>query len=267
MAKHPLFGKHEEPRCETCAQGQLSPDKQSVLCRYSGSAPLDHHCRRYTYDPLRRTPRRAKKPETPDAKAFSLDDAPSFAPPESDTYHRRMMGNLRTYLDENSNPDVDTILSILHANTPDNNGDLFCEAAATAPAHTQNSSALLFSADDSDDIFDDLQRLTEMTLLTTDDSDDNADDDAMPPLDGDSLLFGIDTPEVDDEPLSVDDLLLIAKEATQEDPSYATPPVIPDDALSISCDDTIEDEYATPMPIPDSALPILNNKEHDTYDD
>ncbi len=264
MAKFHLFGNHHEPRCETCAHGRLSPDKRSVQCHVCGIAPLDHQCRRYTYDPLRRTPRRAPKPETLEAAAFSLDDTPTFEPTEGDTYHRRMMGELRHYLDDTKDPDVDTILSILHAQKTDTADELFRDATAVDTEKARVDSAMLFSADDSDDIFDDLERLMELTLLTTENT--NAPvEEPTPPLDSDSILFETNAPEEED-PLSLDDLMLLADDTTADDLSYDEAPIIPDTAFSVISDDDVEDEYSVMLPVPDSDMPVLNNIDLDVYD-
>lgn len=275
MAKHRVFGNRKEPRCETCSHGKLAPDGQSVLCERHGPAPLDHHCRRYAYDPLRRTPRRAAKPDTPDAAAFSLDDTPAFDPPVSDSYHRRIMNELRTYLDETTDPDVDTILSILHVSPDNATEELLREAAALAVHGVAAEPSDHFIADDSEDIFDDLARLGKLPsgaahaalheaglhLDTTDE-----DGVSEPPLDSDSLLFTAADQEDEEAPLSADDLVLLVDNTMQVEPAYDTPLPVPEDALSIVEGDDADDDYDTVLPIPDDALTLLDNDE-DIYDD
>lgn len=63
------FGKDIEPRCEYCARGELSPDGESVLCIKRGVMLTYSHCRKFTYDPLKRQP--SKKPPLPE---FSKED-------------------------------------------------------------------------------------------------------------------------------------------------------------------------------------------------
>ena len=40
------------PKCEYCAYGRLSPDKETVLCEKKGVVERDGHCRKYKYDIL-----------------------------------------------------------------------------------------------------------------------------------------------------------------------------------------------------------------------
>lgn len=120
MAKKKLFGNVKEPRCETCALGKLSANGESVLCVQGGAVPLDHSCRRYQYDPLRRVPKR--RPQLGDFSAadFALDDVQATPPvalpveeatpsPEQSTFE-----HLFAYLDEHETPDADTIRAILN---------------------------------------------------------------------------------------------------------------------------------------------------------
>lgn len=274
MAKRKIFGNRKEPRCETCALGKLSSDGSAVLCEYSGAMPLDHSCRRYRYDPLRRTPRRMPAPDAPDAAAFSLDDA-AVTDTHGDTYHSRMMGELRTYLDETAEPDVDTILAILHADTKDDDTAALLEEAARMAVGGTVSSPLGdeegFIPDDSDDILDDLARigkpptgsvrasLDDAPLRLADESDTPVDTEL--PLDGDQLvLTASDEPDAE-PPLDPAALVLAVAPDAPTDPAYDEPVDIPDEALRILTDDVDDSEYDAPPLPPDEALAILDDED------
>ena len=64
-----FFRKDIQPRCEYCTHGRQGPDKTVILCKHSGILSPDDQCRKFTYDPLRRTPR--VMPDLPD---FSDED-------------------------------------------------------------------------------------------------------------------------------------------------------------------------------------------------
>lgn len=50
-----LFGNNIEPRCEYCFY--LNSEKNSnAFCQKSHRAPKDEQCKRFKYDPLKRTP-------------------------------------------------------------------------------------------------------------------------------------------------------------------------------------------------------------------
>lgn len=51
-----LFGEHIEPACSYCARGRISANGDTVLCEKSGVMNPADSCRRFVYDPLRRTP-------------------------------------------------------------------------------------------------------------------------------------------------------------------------------------------------------------------
>ena len=55
-----LFDKDVRKVCAFCLHGQdFSED--TVLCKKRGPVPFDHCCRKFVYDPLRRTPTPAAK--------------------------------------------------------------------------------------------------------------------------------------------------------------------------------------------------------------
>lgn len=195
MAKKPLYGGQHEPCCETCALGKRSSDGTTVLCQRGGAVPTYHHCRRYRYDPLRRTPRRQKAPETLDAAAFSIDEADDWikvatgASAPADSAHAQLLKRLRSYLNNTASPDVQTILDILSDDPnalEDDKAILLAEAQALVDADQADSNvpaksepktevpreeppvetaapaapSLVWIPDDTDDIFGDLERLS-----------------------------------------------------------------------------------------------------------
>ena len=52
-----LFRKDMEPRCAYCARGQQINERE-VACVKRGIVPVEHHCRAFRYDPLKRVPPR-----------------------------------------------------------------------------------------------------------------------------------------------------------------------------------------------------------------
>ena len=52
-----LFRKNIEPRCAYCRRGQQINDRE-VACVKRGIVPVEHHCRAFRYDPLKRVPPR-----------------------------------------------------------------------------------------------------------------------------------------------------------------------------------------------------------------
>lgn len=45
-------------RCEYCAYGRLTVDKQTVICPKKGPVAPDYFCRKYKYDIFKREPRK-----------------------------------------------------------------------------------------------------------------------------------------------------------------------------------------------------------------
>ncbi len=68
-----LFRKKIEPRCAYCRRAQAA-EPGFVICRKKGIVPEEHHCRRFRYDPLRRTPPRPARADFSkyDDQDFSL---------------------------------------------------------------------------------------------------------------------------------------------------------------------------------------------------
>ena len=68
-----LFRKNIEPSCAYCKKGtQIS--ELEVACHKRGIVPVEHHCRAFRYDPLKRVPPRPATLDTGklDAEDFSL---------------------------------------------------------------------------------------------------------------------------------------------------------------------------------------------------
>ena len=48
-------------------------DGEHMICQKYGVVPVEHHCRKFRYDPLKRVPARPKPlPEEDDQKDYSL---------------------------------------------------------------------------------------------------------------------------------------------------------------------------------------------------
>ena len=65
-----LFRKDIEPRCAYCAKGMQINDRE-VVCKAKGVVPVESHCRKFAYDPLKRTPPR---PATLDTSRLREED-------------------------------------------------------------------------------------------------------------------------------------------------------------------------------------------------
>ena len=50
-----LFRKDIDPRCAYCQRGQQINERE-VACVKRGVVPMEHHCRTFKYDPLKRVP-------------------------------------------------------------------------------------------------------------------------------------------------------------------------------------------------------------------
>ena len=58
-----LFRKDIDPRCAYCKRGQQLNERE-VACVKRGVVPVDHHCRWFRYDPLKRVPPRPASLDT-----------------------------------------------------------------------------------------------------------------------------------------------------------------------------------------------------------
>ena len=52
-----LFRKNMDPSCAYCTHGQQVNERE-VACVKRGIVPIEHHCRRFRYDALKRVPPR-----------------------------------------------------------------------------------------------------------------------------------------------------------------------------------------------------------------
>lgn len=67
-----LVGNGIEPACGLCEFAAESGDEGTLLCRKSGAAAPDAPCKKFRYDPLKRTFRRPKPLQTFSAEDFEL---------------------------------------------------------------------------------------------------------------------------------------------------------------------------------------------------
>ena len=49
----------EEKFCKYCEHAKTLSDPDTMLCEKRGIVPAGHRCRRFRYDPLKRTPNRS----------------------------------------------------------------------------------------------------------------------------------------------------------------------------------------------------------------
>ena len=70
--KRLLNDKNIIPSCSYCAHGKVAPGGENVLCKKYGVVGREHSCRKFTYDVLKRQPKRPIALEKFDAKDFSL---------------------------------------------------------------------------------------------------------------------------------------------------------------------------------------------------
>lgn len=61
-----FFSKEIDPACRYCANGTPNIDENYVLCPKKGVMEAASSCGAFRYDPLRRSIRRAPKPDTAD---------------------------------------------------------------------------------------------------------------------------------------------------------------------------------------------------------
>ena len=58
--KKTIYSDNISPKCLYCETGVVSPDGNSVLCVKKGVMMPDSFCRKFRYDPLKRTPETVK---------------------------------------------------------------------------------------------------------------------------------------------------------------------------------------------------------------
>ncbi len=244
MAKKKLFGNTKEPRCETCSIGKRSADGESVLCIHGGAVPLSHHCRRYRYDPLRRTPKRRPLLGEYSAADFALDELTPEAPAQTETpvTEHQTLDKVFDYLNTHESPDADTIKAILTKQEVPRE-TLSAEAEALLSSLDNKSSADqeesapatpeedVLQPDDSPDIFGDLERLNMETVRISPAfrlhlADESKDDftlltlnDAAQP---EALFISERNIDEEDAPLRANDLLLLSAEDLRDRPDEET---------------------------------------------
>ena len=72
VKKKLLEKKNYPPACEYCKNGRLSPDEKSVLCIKKGIVAPDGKCLSYSYDPLKRRPKKPLTVTAADPSEFEL---------------------------------------------------------------------------------------------------------------------------------------------------------------------------------------------------
>ena len=72
MEKKLISKKKYPPACKYCEHGRLSPDSESVLCLNKGIVDPESKCRKFTYDPLKRTPEVPLRVAAADTEDFKL---------------------------------------------------------------------------------------------------------------------------------------------------------------------------------------------------
>lgn len=72
MSKKIIDEKGVSPSCSYCEYGKTAPDGESVLCKKRGVVEKDFSCRKFSYDILKRQPRRPLPLAKFDAEDFSL---------------------------------------------------------------------------------------------------------------------------------------------------------------------------------------------------
>ena len=71
--RNKLLNKKEiSPSCSYCAHGKSSPDGETVLCIKKGIMEKDAFCKKFSYDVLKRQPRRPRPLDEFSADDFSL---------------------------------------------------------------------------------------------------------------------------------------------------------------------------------------------------
>ncbi len=70
--KKSVFSGDISPRCIYCENGNTASDGQTVLCAKKGVMQADSFCKKFRYDPLKRTPETVKLQSGFSAEDFSL---------------------------------------------------------------------------------------------------------------------------------------------------------------------------------------------------
>lgn len=70
MAK--LFGKNIVPACCYCRHGRANPEGDRIFCQKKGIMDAADYCRKFEYDPLKRSPKKNRIDDEYTQKDFSL---------------------------------------------------------------------------------------------------------------------------------------------------------------------------------------------------
>ena len=71
MAKK-ILGENVPPKCEYCVFSAPAQDGALLRCQKKGDVKSDDTCKKFSYDPLKRTPLRPKPLQTFSAEDFEL---------------------------------------------------------------------------------------------------------------------------------------------------------------------------------------------------
>lgn len=71
MAKK-ILGENVPPKCEYCAYSVPGQEEDALQCPKKGKVQPDDLCKKFSYDPLKRTPPRPKPLQTFSAEDFEL---------------------------------------------------------------------------------------------------------------------------------------------------------------------------------------------------
>ena len=63
MFKKLYYGANIAPACAYCLHGSTAADPKMILCKHKGVVSPYYCCRKFSYDPLMRVPRRQVLPE------------------------------------------------------------------------------------------------------------------------------------------------------------------------------------------------------------
>ncbi len=185
MARQKLYGNRKQTGCEVCEFGKLTADGEAVLCAAHGVVPPYHHCRRFRYDPLKRIPQRTNPLPAFSQEDFALEEpVPGGVPEEETTSPDESLPPAsppaQGASEEILSPDTARrAADYLSGESPTLSGllGIVCPGAAGAGE--------TITADDTDDILGDLERLFPDEAVTgePDPPEDESAPDTAPPED------------------------------------------------------------------------------------
>lgn len=71
--KQKIMGEGITPKCEYCRFGKISADQTAILCPRKGVTEMDDVCKKFKYDPCKRSPHPAAQLQQFSAEDFSLE--------------------------------------------------------------------------------------------------------------------------------------------------------------------------------------------------